>query len=163
MSPRSAFTARRAGPVLLGAAILSASLLARSLLAPQTHAAIGGCRSDPVVTLSDGKVLDLSASVSDTYDDVQLVSYTLHGPVGTQVTSVVDTSILGPKDTFQYYADEPAGTYTASAKVSTATPQMSVGADTALVNSTGTVSGTVLSTDSASGQSPQTLWMNVTG
>jgi hypothetical protein len=147
--------------MLLGAAVLSASLLARFLVAPDTHAAIGGCRSDPVVTLSDGKVLDLSAVVSDTYDDVQLVSYTLHAPVGTSVTSAVDTSILGPKDTFQFYADEPPGTYTASAKVNTLTPQMPVAATTDLVSPTGAVSSSVLSADSASGQSPQTLWMDV--
>jgi hypothetical protein len=60
MAPRSTFTARRAGYVLLGAAVLSASLLARSLVAPDTHAAIGGCRSDPVVTLSNGYAFDLT-------------------------------------------------------------------------------------------------------
>ena len=63
MAPRSAFTARRAGYMLLGAAVLSASLLARSLMAPDTHAAVGGCRSDPVVTLSNGHALDLSRRV----------------------------------------------------------------------------------------------------
>src|SRR5438270_12121766 len=117
MDPRSAFTARRAGYVLLGAALLSASLLARSLGAPDTHAAIGGCRSDPFVTLSNGYVFDLSAVVSDTYYDVQLVSYTLHDPVGTWVTSEVDTAVLGPKDTFQFYSDEPLNTYSAGTQV----------------------------------------------
>jgi hypothetical protein len=71
MAPISAFTARRTRHLLLGAALLSASLLARSLVAPATHAAISGCRSDPVVTLSNGDALDLHATVTDTYDDVK--------------------------------------------------------------------------------------------
>ena len=75
----------------------------------------------------------------------------------------IDTSALGPKDTFQFYADEPPDTYSASAKANTLTPQMPVAATTDLVSPTGIVSSTVLSADSASGQSPQTLWMNVSG
>ena len=155
----SMFTAHRAGYMLLGAAVLSASLLARSLVAPDTHAAISGCRSDPVVTLSNGAVLDLHATVDDTYDDVQQVSYTLYVPKGTWVTSEVDTSALGPKDTFQFYADEPPNTYSAGTKVTTGTPQIPAAATMDLVKLT----GTVLSTASASGKSPQTLWMNVSG
>src|SRR5438045_9690558 len=113
MAPISAFTftARHPGRALLGAALLSASLLAHSLMAPDTHAAISGCRSDPVVTLSNGVTLDLSTVVNDTTTDVQQVSYTLHAPIGTWVTSEVDTSVLGPEDTFHFYADEPPRTF----------------------------------------------------
>jgi hypothetical protein len=159
MAPISVFTARRTRHMLLGAKLLSASLLARSLVAPDTHAAISGCRSDPVVTLSNGVTLDLSTVVNDTTTDVQQVSYTLHVPEGTWVTSEVDTSVLGPKDTFHFYADEPPSTFSAGSKVTTLTPQIPVAATTDLV----TVTGTVLLTASASGQSPQTLWMNVSG
>ena len=161
MAPRSAFTARRAGYMLLGAALLSASLLTRSLLAPASHAAIGGCNSDPVVTLSNGAVLDLHATVSDTYDDVQQVKYTLYVPQGTWVTSEVDTSVLGGKDTFQYYDTkyQAPNTYSAAVQVNTLTPQIPVVAATDLVN----VNGTVLATAGVSGQSPQTLWTHVSG
>jgi hypothetical protein len=159
MAPISAFTARRARHLLLGAALLSASVLAHSLMAPDTHAAIGGCRSDPVVTLSNGAALDLHATVDDTATDVQQVSYTLSGPKGTSVTGEVDTTVLGPKDRFQYSANGPAGTYSASVKVTTGTPGKSVTAAMDQVDAT----GTVLSTGSASGQSPQTLQMNVSG
>jgi len=159
MAPSSAFTARRARHLLLGAAILSASVLARSLMAPDTHAAIGGCRSDPVVTLSNGDALDLHATVDDIATDVPLVSYTLHGPAGTSVRAEVDTAVLGPKDRFQYLADPPAGTFSAGVKVTTGTPEKSMTATTVLVDAT----GAALSTDSASGQSPQMLQMNVSG
>ena len=157
MTHRSAFTARRLSYMLLGAAVLSASLLTRSLVAPATHAAIGGCNSDPVVTLSNGAVLDLHAVVDDAYADIQQVSYTLHAPVGTWVTSEVDTSLLGPKDTFLFRADNLPNTYSAATQVDTLTPQISVVAATELVS----VNGTLVSTARVSGQSQQMLWMNV--
>ena len=161
MAPISAFTARRTRHMLLGAALLSASLLARSLVAPATHAAIGGCNSDPVVTLSNGDVLDLHATVTDTYDDVDQVSYTLYVPKGTWVTSELDTSVLGGKDTFQYNntQNQAPNTYSVAVRVNTLTPQIPVVAATDLVNA----NGTVLATAEVSGQSPQTLWMNVSG
>jgi hypothetical protein len=157
----SMFTAHRAGPMLLGAAVLAASLLARSLVAPATHAAIGGCNSDPVVTLSNGDVLDLHATVDDAYADIQQVSYTLYVPKGTWVTSEVDTSVLGGKDTFQYNdtQNQAPNTYSVAVRVDTLTRQIPVVAATDLV----TVNGTVLATAGVSGQSPQTLWMNVSG
>jgi hypothetical protein len=159
MAPSSAFTGRRARHLLLGAAVLSASVLARSLMAPDTHAAIGGCRSDPVVTLSNGDALELHATIDDTATDVQLVSYTLHGPAGTWVRGEVDTAVLGPNDRFQYNADEPAGTFRASVKVTTGTPGKSVTAATDLVDAI----GTMLAIARVSGQSPETLEMNVSG
>ena len=161
MAPRSAFTARRAGYMLLGAAVLSASLLARSLVAPATHATIGGCNSDPVVTLSNGDALDLHATVTDTYDDVQLVSYTLYVPNGVWVTSEVDTSLLGGKDAFQYNdtKNQAPNTYSVSVQVNTGASQIPVVAATDLVS----VNGTLVSTARVSGLSQQMLWMNVSG
>jgi hypothetical protein len=161
MAPRSAFTARRAGYMLLGAAVLSASLLAHSLVAPATHAAIGGCNSDPIVTLSNGDVLDLHATVTDTYDDVEQVSYTLYVPNGVWVTSEVDTSLLGGKDAFRYYGTkyQAPNTYSVSVQVNTGASQIPVVAATDLVG----VNGTLLSTARVFGLSQQKLWMNVSG
>src|SRR5436189_4691586 len=158
MAPISAFPARQRHPgrTLLGVALLSASLLAHSLVAPATHAAIGGCNSDPIVTLSNGDVLDLHAVVDDVYADIQQVSYTLHAPVGTWVTSEVDTSLLGGKDTVQCRADNPPNTYSATTKVDTLTPQIPVRATTVLVD----LNGPPLSADWVSGQSHQRLRMN---
>ena len=161
MAPISAFTARRTRHMLLGVALLSASLLAHALVAPATHAAIGGCNSDPVVTLSNGDVLDLHATVTDTYDDVDQVSYTLYVPNGVWVTSEVDTSLLGGKDAFQYNGTkyQAPNTYSVSVQVNTGASQIPVVAATDLVK----VTGTVLSIDRVSGQSQQMLWMNVSG
>jgi hypothetical protein len=157
MSPSSAFTARDYGQALLGVAAPSASLLALSLLTPATHATSGGCRPDPVVTLSNRDTFHLHTTVDDASTDVQLVSDTLHRPVGVSVTSAVHTSVLDPQDTFHFYADEPPSTCSATTKVDTP-PQIPVAA-TDLVS----VNGTVVATASASGQSRQMLWTNVSG
>jgi hypothetical protein len=170
MSPSSAFTARDCSHALLAVAAPSASLPALSLLAPATHATTGGCRLDPVVTLSSRDTFDLHTTVDDAYTDVQLVSDTLHRPVGALVTSAVHTSVLVPQDTFvlvpqdtfhfyAFYADEPPGTCSANTKVDTSPLQIPVAAAMDLVR----VNGTVVVTASASGQSRQMLWTTFSG
>jgi hypothetical protein len=160
MSPSSAFTARHRGRALLGTllgvAVLSASLLALfSRLAPATHAAISGCRSDPIVILSNGNTLHLSTVVSDTATDVQQVSYTLHAPVGTWITGVADTSDLDLKETLRFYADNPPNTYSVASKVKTLTPRIRVTTTMDVVTMNGA------STASASGQSQRSLRMDI--
>src|SRR5437764_13725068 len=160
MASISAFTARHRGRtllgILLGVAVLSAGLLALfSRMAPNTHAAISGCRSDPVVILSNGNTLHLSTVINDTATDVQQVSYTLHAPVGTWLTGVADTSVLDLKETLRFYADNPPNTYRVASKVKTLTPRIRVTATTDVV----TINGA--STASASGQSQRSLWMDI--
>jgi hypothetical protein len=156
----SAFTARHRGRTLLGtlpgAAVLSASLLALfSRMAPASHAAISGCRSDPVVILSNGNTLHLSAIINDTTTDVQQVSYTLHAPVGTWITGVSDTSVLDLKETLRFYADNPPNTYSVASKVSALTPRIRVTTTMDVVTMNGA------STASTSGQSQRSLWMDI--
>ena len=160
MASISAFTARHRGRTLLGTllgvAVLSASLLALfSRMAPATHAAISGCRSDPVVILSNGNTLHLSTVVNDPATDVQQVSYTLHAPVGTWITGAADTSVHDLKETLRFYADNPPNTYSVASKVKTLTPRISVTATTDVVTNNGA------STASASGQSQRSLWMDI--
>jgi hypothetical protein len=145
MSPISAFTARDCGRALLSVAAPSASLLALSLLAPAIHATIGGCRLDRVVTLSNRDTFDLHTTVDDASSDVQLVSDTLHSPVGASVTGAVHTSVLDSQDTFHFYAGEPPSTCSANTSANTKVdtpPQIPVAAATDLVS----VNGTVVST-----------------
>ena len=160
MSPSSAFTARDCGHALLGVAAPSANLLALFLLAPATHATIGGCPPDPVVSLSNRDTFDLHTTLDDASTDVQLVSDTLHSPVGALVTSAVPTSVLDPQDTFHFDAfdaDEPPRTCRADTKVDTSPRILAATMDLVSVN------GTVVVTASASGQSRQMLWTNFSG
>ncbi len=130
----SVLTPERSLPAMLGAAVFSAGLLASLLGAPQHAHAAGGCRSDPIVTLSNGLVVHLSATIYDTASDINTVTYTLHAPVGTKVVSVVYP--VDPNNipqTFNFYADNPAGTWDSYTYVDTKTTGLSVTA-TAEVN-----------------------------
>ena len=159
MSPSSAFTARRARHLLLGAAILSASVLAGSLVAPAAHAGYSTCASEPVAILSNGYAIDVTASINTDASDVRNVSYTLNIPSGVSLVSWTDTAAVGPKDTYSVNANNSAGNYTVGVTAVTGTPNLSVKASTTLVNATKVkVSG-----NSASGHSKQQLWMKVSG
>ncbi len=115
----SVFTAR-CGRALLGASALSAGLLANGLVAPHHAAAYGFCRSDPIVALNNGVVLDLSASIADDASNVQQVAYTLHVPAGVSVARWISTDgTVGYKEAFTVAPPLPGtvGTYSATTAV----------------------------------------------
>jgi hypothetical protein len=93
---------------------LAPLLLAESLLVqPLTAQAALSCRSDPIATLSNGVQVQMSNTIYDNAANVSKVAYTLHGPAGTTVTSVVYPSdnTSGIAETLQYFADNGAGNY----------------------------------------------------
>lgn len=143
---------------VVAAPLLAAGLLATLPPPPLAHAELVGCRSDPVVTLSDGTVLDLSAQISDAVADVQQVVYTLHVPLGTRVVSLVSTDgALGLKESVRITADDLPTTYDTGTAVSTGTAGVAVTATTTVVPLLGpTVGG------AASGKDQQTLPIHLT-
>lgn len=98
--------------------------LAFLVVLPQTASAKRVfCRSDPVVILSNGVVIDISADVGTLLFNVEEVHYELHGPQGTSPIAVVHTPAwLTSQETFTYYADQPAGQYLATTIVHTSDP-----------------------------------------
>ncbi len=72
------------------AAIALLVLLALSLL--PTHPAFAGfvaCRADPIVWLSNGQSIQITATINAAESDVSTIVYTVHVPVGTTITRVV--------------------------------------------------------------------------
>jgi hypothetical protein len=118
---------------LLGAGLCTAGLLASPLTA---HAALS-CRADPIVTLSNGRQVQMSDLIFDAASNVSLVAYTLHGPIGTTVKSVsyanTDPGIV---ETFQYVADKQPGDYDSYAAIYDTTPQVNVQYYTTVTNTT---------------------------
>ncbi len=107
------------------------------------RASIGGCRSDPVVTLSNGVALDLSAAIDDTANDVRGTTYTLHAPVGTRVVAVAGTDgVLGLTERFVFQADQAASTYVTQTVVQTGQGGVAVSATTDVVGAGATLTGT---------------------
>jgi hypothetical protein len=80
------------------------------------------CRSDPVVILSNGTILDLSADVSTLLINVREVHYVLHVPVGVYPIVTIHTPAwLTSQETFTVISDQQPDTYAATATVRTRT------------------------------------------
>ncbi len=112
--PRPARLSRR---LLLAPAILATSLLAGAFAPHAAHAAMGvGC--DPIVVLSNGRTIQMAATIGVTDPSViGSIPWQLHAPVGTSVVSVTYNDGVSAKEKLQFTADQPAGTYQTSVMV----------------------------------------------
>lgn len=135
--------------VMLGAALLAA------LLGPQlARAQISYCRSDPVVTLSNGDRVTLYETIYDTATDVTGISYQLHIPVGLTVASIsFSGAVPSSLQTITTTADENPGNFDAYTVVNTKTANSSV---TAYMSATSS-NGTTTVSCQTNGHSGQTL------
>ncbi len=104
--------------------------------APISEAAAGGCRADPIVTLSDGTILDVTADIGTAVANVQEIHYAIHGPLGVRLVAAISTPTLGfkGKETFTYYSDAAPKQYITETLVRTTYNQVSVTAHTTFVN-----------------------------
>ena len=88
-------------------------LLILLLMAPSASARLRGCRADPIVTLSNGRVVRMTTELAVEADDVEMITYTLHVPAGTGVRNIAYTGgeLAGKEKVFVEY-DLAAGNYT---------------------------------------------------
>jgi len=121
LAPRS----RRTLPFLV------ATLAALFAMTAPAYAAASVCRTDPVVILTDGTIIDISASIDTPLFNLQHVTYELHGPVGSRVLLVLRTPNLpNTTESFQFYADGPADQIQTDTLVTTSTSNAGVTATT---------------------------------
>lgn len=108
-------TTRHSRRGLLGSALAAGLLAGGSLAVTPTHAAVG-CRSDPIVVLSNGVVLDLSATLDADIAQVQAIEYKLHGPKGVWVVRAISTDgAVQYKEKFAFNDDSHSDDKSASA------------------------------------------------
>ncbi len=101
-----------------------------ALLAGGTQTAqarLQACRTDPIVFLSDGTKIVITADIYTSESDLRDITYTLHGPHGTKVTKIVymgkgfhfnETVIYHDDNTDgQYQTDTLVATYSAAVDV----------------------------------------------
>src|SRR5437763_8209686 len=69
-------------------------LLASLTPAGISQAAVGGCRSDPAVLLSNGHTVHLDSWINTDASNVTSLTYNLSIPHGTSVVSITDNSQL---------------------------------------------------------------------
>jgi hypothetical protein len=121
LAPRS----RRTLPFLV------ATLAALFAMTAPAYAAASVCRTDPVVIVTGVTIIDISASSDTPWFNLQHVTYTLHGPVGSRVLLVLRTPNLpNTTESFQFYADGPADQIQTDTLVTTSTSNASVTATT---------------------------------
>lgn len=90
-----------------------------AIVAP-AHAIEIGCRSDPLIILSNGAIIDLSADIAALPWEIERVVYVLHAPVGTSLIAAIHTpSWPGTVEEFHFYADNPPGQYNSTTTVYT--------------------------------------------
>lgn len=118
---------------LVATALLATSLLASGLTAGHAAAA-NACRADPVVTLSNGKLLHVGVIIYDDVSDIQSIHYQLQIPFGVSVVSVAYplNNPLTPLEHLDVDASGPRGVYSTWTLVKTGTPQVGVSAYTSI-------------------------------
>ena len=100
-------------------AIALAGLLT-ALSAVSTEAGLLKCKSDPIVLLSDGTEVDLSADIDALPWNVTNVTYTLHVPKGLNALLIIRTPAwLTTIERFQIIDDQAQGHYDSTTVVKT--------------------------------------------
>jgi hypothetical protein len=115
--------------------LLWIALLAFAAGSGTAEAMGSGCRTDPVVVLTNGAQLQFGANIDTTYSNVERVDYTIHGPVGSAPLLIVYTdNPLGSVERVHYTADAGVNTYTVDTVVTTGSGRAQVTASALLIN-----------------------------
>jgi hypothetical protein len=94
--------------------------LAGAVLPDGAYAGNSACRRDPVVYLSNGMVVQITAEIQAPIEQVERLVYVLRAPQGTNVQRVVYTGgHNNPPETLLFYADMPENTYSTTTTVYT--------------------------------------------
>lgn len=143
----------RQGRLILGGIALAGALLTGPLAPQKAGAAISICRRDPIVRLSDGTAVTLTAVIRDDPADISKITYTLHAPAGVSVSGVVYTGgPLNQVESLNVVADNAPNTYDSDTLVSTGNSGIAVTATTTVAN---------VGSASTSGYDDQTLHVQV--
>jgi len=126
-------------PVRLGASVLATVLLAGLVAPHMAHAQVSGCMADPVVSLSNGTQLDLFASIDDSSQDVQQVTFNVMVPRGAQVVAYTP-GLLGSKQVVNVHPVGGPHSYTTRTLVTTQASGVHVRATTRAVGTGGIAS-----------------------
>jgi hypothetical protein len=106
---------------LLALSVAALVILVSTTRAPVAYAALGGCRTDPVVILSDGTILDVSVEIDVSVSNVETIQYVVHGPRGVRLVAAISTPTIGfnGKELFTYVEDAGPNQYITDTFVTT--------------------------------------------
>jgi hypothetical protein len=155
-----AMAARRA---MIALSIMLTGLALTASLTPVVQASLDGCRSDPVIYLSDGTALDVTADIGTSVSNVTTIAYFVHVPPGLHMILYLATPTLGfkGKEVFTLYNDAPAGQYKTDTYVLTVNKAVAVTSQTTLVGLYLTSLRLSLQSKPASGYSGHHIWTTI--
>lgn len=85
-----------------------------------SHAAIGIKHTGPIITLSNGRAVQILTSISDSQTNVGEIDYTVHGPSGVHVLKVAYQKAWGSlTNRAVYVADQASTAYSTDTYVKT--------------------------------------------
>lgn len=90
----------------LGLAVLIPALSASLLLVPSASAKAAICRTDPLVHLSNGTVVQIVAEAEADPSSIQSITYTLHVPQGLSITEVEYMGDVSPENEQLLFVDD---------------------------------------------------------
>ncbi len=101
------------------------------------------CRKDPIVSLSNGKQITITVTISTDASNVTSSTYVVHAPVRTSVTKIVYTGGTSTSTTEKvvFSADLAATRYSTDTLVTTTPSGIAVSATTAIGTVSATLSG----------------------
>jgi hypothetical protein len=119
-------------------AIAAIALMLALMVAPlSAGAAVGGCRVDPILVLSNGLRIQVDVTIDTVAGNISSVDYEIHGPTNTRVVSTSYAGNTSIPENVTYIADAHNGTVTVETTVNA-----SVRADVEVIASAGTDSST---------------------
>jgi hypothetical protein len=116
----------------LFAFILSLGLALAAGWPQAAFAALLSCRTDPLVLLSNGTSVQMTAIIETEAAKIEKVIYVLHAPRGTSVAQVIYMGPLRDKEQLVFYADANENQYWTETVVQTAQARVPVQAVTRL-------------------------------
>lgn|SRR5579884_3956138 len=97
---------------LLATGLIGLGLAGDLGIAGAVHAQYAACRSDPVITLSDGSSGSIYETIQDATTDIKSITYQIHIPVGLKVVSVqYSGDVPATQQSLTWTADNPAGKF----------------------------------------------------
>ncbi len=132
---------------LVARAITSVGLLVIAFFAiayvSPAEARFATCASDPILVLSNGRMLAVRVNIKTDVANVQTIAYSVHTPPGVKLLKVVYPWFPGftGKEQFTFSDDAPPNQYLTDTVVQTSVTNVSVSATSKMSNATQSISG----------------------
>ena len=146
---------------LAAMSLLAAVGLASLCPVSSAHAMLGTCRTDPVLTLSNGVTLRIVDDIGADISTIKSITHFVHLPVGVSILSVVYDDNVSYKEGLSVSNDQLAGSYSSASIVGLSAKGIVAVTTTATAWTTADATHPIVTT-SASGTAPAAISVALT-